>query len=400
MSDLLSRAIEIGREGFPASTEFARAATSLRDVLVAHAQGAQILAGDTPPERGTVVRRPNLAATLERIASDGPTAFYAGPVGAAISAAVGGMITLDDLGAFRPEWVTPLSSNIFGVTGWTIPPNSQGYLTLATLLLFEDVAQDLDPSDPAWSHALIESYRAVACERNDVVADPRHAPIPPKDLLDPRRLAGLMDGWSPDRAASRPVPDQKPGGTMYACVVDEDGMGVSFIQSNFRGIGSALGAGEAGFILHDRGGGFDLRPGHPNELGPGKRPLHTLSPTLWTEGGRLRMLLGTRGGHQQPQVLAQMAARLFMAGDSPGEAEARPRWVIGELADFEHSVVDVESTMPDAVVDGLIGRGHDVRRKPTLVGGGGPISVIDVADTGVRTAAADPRVDTATAAVR
>lgn len=401
MRDLLRRAIELGRDGFPVSTEYARASAMLHRRLSDHAAGAQILQHGEAPARGAIARRPNLADTLERVGDDGRDAFYRGPVAAAISSAVDGLIDPDDLAGFHPEWVEPVSSTVFGATGWTIPPNSQGYLTLATLVLFEQVADGLAPDDPAWTHALVESYRAVASERDDVVADPRHAPIPQESLLDRERLWTLMDGWSPDHAASRTRPSPKPGGTMYACVVDSDGMGVSFIESNFRGIGSAIGAGDAGFVLQDRGGGFDLRPGHPNEIAPGKRPLHTLSPTLWTEGDRLRMVLGTRGGHQQPQVLAQMASWIFGAGFSPGEAQASPRWAIADLSDVAaRSTIDVETAMADTIVDGLSARDHAVTRHTSLVGGGGPVSVIDLAADGLRTAAADPRVDTAAAATR
>ena len=398
---VLARAIELGHIGFAASTEYSRATHRMATFLGAHEAGAQLLVDGRPPLRGARVRRPNLARTLEAIAHDGRDAFYSGSVATSISDAVGGLITPEDVAAYSPDWTDPVSTDVFGVTGWTIPPNSQGYLSLATLAIFEALTPTLDPGDSRWTHILVEAYRAAASERDDIVADPAHAPLANDMLLDPERLAGLSSGISLERAAERRRPSPKPGGTMYLCAVDGTGMGVSLIESNFHGIGTGIGAGESGFILHNRGGGFDLQPGHPNEIAAGKRPLHTLSPTLWTEGGRLRTLLGTRGGYQQPQLVAQVGALMFGAGRSPGHAQAEARWTIGNLDDASAlSVVDVESDMSSHITHGLTARGHTLRQQSVRVPGWGPVAVIDIAAHGLRTAAADPRVDTASAAVR
>jgi gamma-glutamyltranspeptidase / glutathione hydrolase len=398
---VLARAIELGHTGFAASTEYSRATHRMATFLGEHEAGAQLLVDGRPPLRGARIHRPNLSRTLEAIAHDGLDAFYAGSVAATISEAVDGLITPEDLAAYSPDWVEAVSTEVFGVTGWTIPPNSQGYLTLATLAIFESLTPTLDPGDPRWTHLLVEAYRAIASERDDIVADPAHAPMANDMLFDPDRLGAIASGISPDDIAERRRPSPKPGGTMYLCAVDGDGMGVSLIESNFHGIGTGLGAGDSGFILHNRGGGFDLRPGHPNEIAPGKRPLHTLSPTLWTEGDRLRTLLGTRGGHQQPQILAQVAALLFGAGRSPGHAQSEPRWTISDLDDaLTHSQLDVESDMPSHITHGLTARGHTLRPQSARVSGWGPVAIIDIDSQGLRTAAADPRVDTASAAVR
>jgi gamma-glutamyltranspeptidase/glutathione hydrolase len=175
-------------------------------------------------------------------------------------------------------------------------------------------------------------------------------------------------------------------------------LGISLIQSNFEGIGSGIAAGDQGFFLHNRGAGFNVTEGHPNELGPGKRPLHTLSPSLWTRDGQLELILGTRGGHQQPQLLAQVAAHLFRAGDGPGTAQNRPRWTTEELSGSPR--LKVESTMPAPVVQDLRDRGHEVEIAGNLEGGWGPVSVITVDETGLRTGAPDPRVNTTAVAVR
>jgi gamma-glutamyltranspeptidase/glutathione hydrolase len=173
-------------------------------------------------------------------------------------------------------------------------------------------------------------------------------------------------------------------------------MAVSMIQSNFTGIGSGISAGRTGVFLHNRGGGFSLATGHPNEAAPGKRPLHTLSPTLWTRGDRAALVLGTRGGHQQPQYLAQMAALLLHTGLSPAEAEMSPRWH-AEGAGAGASVITVEGRMPGDVVDGLRVRGHAVEKGLDFPQGWGPVSVITIAEDGARVGAADPRVTSASA---
>lgn len=400
-ADLLRRAIHHGRSGFPASAEYSRSTHRMAEFLAGNEAGAQLLVDGRPALRGQRVHRPNLARTLERIAEEGLAAFYEGPVAKSVSEAVGGLITPDDLAAYSPDWVDPISARVFGVTGWTIPPNSQGYLTLATLLLFESLTPTLDPGDPRWTHTLIEAYRAVAAERDDVVADPRHAPLPNEALLDPNRLTAVAEQISMVTAAARRRPLPKPGGTMFMCAVDDMGMGISLIESNFRGIGSGIGAADSGFILHDRGGGFDLRDGHPNEIGPGKRPLHTLAPTLWSDGDRLRSVLGTRGGHQQPQLLAQVAALLLGAGRSAGNAQDAPRWTIANAdPTADTSVIDVESSMSNHITAGLAERGHTLRPQAARMSGWGPVSIIDVGPDGLRTAAADDRIDTASAAVR
>ncbi len=262
--------------------------------------------------------------------------------------ATGGRITMEDLAGMRSDWVQPLGLDVFGLTGWTVPPNSRGYVTLATVWLFEQLEPPLDPENPDFFHLLIEAYRSVAWELGDLVTDPDFAPLPPEELLNPDRLSRRLDRIDRTSVASWPPAAAPPGGTAYLCVLDRAGMGVSLIQSNYTGFGGGISAEGTGFFLHNRGAGFNLRPGHPNELAPGKRPLHTLSPTLWTKDGRLELLLGTRGGSYQPQILVQIAANLLYAGLAPRETQARPRWVI----DPDPERVRLEATAGEAIRQG------------------------------------------------
>lgn len=396
LSTLLAPVIALGTEGFPVSPELASDLIRIQDLVRDQGSAPPLYPGGAPPAAEQIISRPDLAGTLEQIGSVGRAAFYEGPVAAAITAATSGLVTADDLAANTADWVDPVGAAVFGQQAWTVPPNSQGYLTIAAAMLLEHLAPTPDPEDPAFHHAVIESYRAVAWERDDLVADPRHSPLTDAALLDPERILARAATITPDRVAAWPAPAEAPGGTAYFCAVDADGMAVSCIQSNFAGIGTGLSAGATGVFLHNRGAGFTLVPGHPNEAAPGKRPLHTLSPTLWTRQGRASLVLGTRGGHQQPQYLLQMAAALFVTEATVAEAQARPRWH-DDRDGGSGSVVSAEVRMPEQVVGGLRSRGHVVRPGPDLPPGWGPVSVIAIDDGGTRRGAADPRVSTATA---
>jgi gamma-glutamyltranspeptidase / glutathione hydrolase len=393
LEDVLRPAIRLATDGFAVSTELADALGRAEEDMAPQASATGLYPGGRAPAVGDRAHRPGLAATLRGLLTSGLGAFYSGRIAEEISAAVDGRIAPEDLESFAPEWVEPVAVDVFGLTGWTIPLNSQGYLSLGTAAVFE-MLEPPSPQDPEWTHLLVEAYRALAWQRDDVVSDPTTAELSARALVDPVRLRDAAAEISRDRAGMWPVPRPVPGGTAYMCAIDADGLAISLIQSNFMGIGSRIGAGEAGFFLHNRGAGFDLRAGHPNELHPGRRPLHTLSPSLWTERGAVRALLGTRGGHQQPQLMAQLAVRLFREGDDVARAQAAPRWTTDAIGPGAEPIVAVESRTPPEVVSGLQARGHTVNVSEDLVGGWGPVSAILVGENGRRSGAPDPRVDT------
>jgi len=399
LGDLLEPAIRLAHDGFEVSVELSSALGRLRERIRGQPSAPPLYPGGNTPPPQAVISRPLLAGTLESIAGDGRAAFYEGPTADAIEQATGGIVTTDDLSRNHPDWVAPIGIEVFGTRAWTVPPNSQGYLTLAAAWLFERLGVTTDPEDPAFHHAVVECYRAVAWERDDLVADPRRAPLPADRLLDPNRLAERLDRLDSDRSASWPQPKPMSGGTAYLCTADSAGMGVSMIQSNFHGIGSGISAADTGVWLHNRGAGFTLAPGHPNRAEPGSRPLHTLAPTLWSDAGRLRLLLGTRGGHQQPQYLLQVAALLFHAGLGPETAQASPRWEMEHAGAGSASHILMEARTSAAIVSGLEQRGHTVERAPDYLPGWGPVSII-ATDVDGFVAAADPRVTTAAAAAR
>jgi gamma-glutamyltranspeptidase/glutathione hydrolase len=395
MAQVLAPAIRLAEEGFPASAELSAALARRSGELAPQPSSRFLYPSGAPPQPGERLIRPDLAETLRTISEGGRAAFYQGKPGEEISRSVAGNITPEDLGGRQADWVEPVAAQVFGLTGWTVPPNSQGYLTLASTKVFELLSPPDDPSDPAWWHLMIESFRAAAQDRDEVVADPRHAPLSNEELMSEARWRERARSISRSARARFGTPQAVPGGTAFMCAVDGKGLGVSLIQSNYMGLGSGIAAGATGFFLHNRGAGFDLRPGHPNRLAPGKRPLHTLSPTLWTDRGRLAALLGTRGGYQQPQLLLQAAALLFKAGWSPARTQAHPRWAL-----TAGSTVEVESLTAPEVVGRLRSLGHTVHVAAEPRPGWGPVSLITVDETGLRTAAADPRVATAAAAAR
>ncbi|MGQ0849186.1 MAG: gamma-glutamyltransferase family protein [Actinomycetota bacterium] len=396
--DVLAPALRYADGGFPASEELNRALTIRAEALADQPIAAHLLPGGEIPGPGHQLRRPDLSRTLRDVADGGRSGFYEGFAGREITTATGGVITTSDLAQSQAEWVEPLSLEAFGLTGWTVPPNSQGYLTLAAAAVYAMVAGDMPIDDPPTWHLQIEAYRCQVADRGDVLADPDFLPVPAASLLGPDRIAAGAARVDPKRRMRYPPLASVPGGTAYMCVLDRSGVAVSLIQSNYMGLGTSICAGKAGFILQNRGAGFDLRPDHPNELAPGKRPLHTLSPTLWTQRGSLRALLGTRGGDYQPQLLLQMALRLFAAGLSPGSAQARPRWVIADLTNADAPVA-VEASTPSSVRTHLIECGHQVVEMEGLQHGWGPVSVITCDPSGVVDAGADPRGGTAAAEV-
>lgn len=390
LGDVLAPAIEYARDGFTATPELAGSLDRFHSQLGRQPAATGLYPGGIAPQVGDRVTRPALAETLEAIGHSGRDAFYAGPVGEAIVTATAGILADEDLERDQARWIDPISLDVMGWTGWTIPPNSQGYLTLAAAWIFEQLDPPRDPDDPLFTHAAIEAFRAVAWERDQYVADPRFAPLPPERLLSTSRLEERLSRISLSGRTDWPSPQPAPGGTAYLCVRDTAGMGISLIQSNYHGIGSRIGAGDAGFFLHDRGSGFNLDPDHPNELAPGKQPLHTLSPSLWTRDGELAMLLGTRGGDFQPQTLLQMLTYMRWAGLDVAAAQQRPRWTTEEWRRPDPAVV-LEPHHTAETVRALSAHGHATRLADGLMSGWGPVSVIAQIDHG-GIGAADPRV--------
>lgn len=394
LSTVLGPAIRLAADGFPASPLLVGSLGTLDGT--GRAQLAELVEQATLP--GARVRRPGVALTLQAITSGGRDAFYGGAFGEGLLALGRGVFDAADLERRQADWVEPLRATVFGVELSTIGPNSQGYLTLGAAGLATAAGLPGDAEDPQWAHLLIEAATAAGHDRPAVL----HEHADGAALLAAiERRSELLDH---DRASDRSAP-VADGDTTYLCTADESGMAVSLIQSNASGFGSWIVEPTTGINLHNRGLGFNLQPGHPAELGPGRRPPHTLCPAMATRDGELAAVLGTMGGDAQPQILLQLAARLFGHGRSPAEALGAGRWALkGPSSGFDTWTGDgpptvvVEGHAPTAWRSGLIERGHAADVAPSFDSGFGHAHVISVEPSGTLAVAADPRARVGSAA--
>ncbi len=392
LPDVLAPAVSLAEGGFPASPLLAFMLPALEGV-----DGCDELTGPDV-DTGDHLRRPGAARTLRAIAAEGRDGFYGGEFGERLVEVGAGEYTADDLARPGADWVAGLALDVWGHRVWTVPPNSQGYLSLAAAWIAERVGLavggELDPADDAWAHCLVEASRLAAYDRPQVL----HEHADATRLLAPDRLAERADRFDPQRAAALPGPSSA-GGTIYLCTADGDGLAVSLIQSNASGFGCHVAVPGTGVLLHNRGVGFSLEAGHPAEYGPGRRPPHTLSPALVTrDDGSLRTVLGTMGGDSQPQVVVQMLARLLVAGQDPGAVIGGPRFTLAadgstgfDLWERPDHHVRIEHHSPAAWREGLERRGHRVEVAEPDVAGFGHAHLIDLDREGHPAGAADPR---------
>jgi gamma-glutamyltranspeptidase/glutathione hydrolase len=272
-----------------------------------------------------------------------------------------------------------------------VPPNSQGFVLLEMLAAFERMGIDPDPLGPdAATIALI--VRAARADRDRYLADPAAMRVHVATLLDDGHLAALTDEV---RAHTVGVPVRGAphhGDTIGLVTADAAGNAVSLIQSLYDGLGSGILEPVTGIVPHSRGAQFVLDPDHPNVLAPGKRPAHTLMPAMAHRGGRPAVVLGTMGGHGQPQINATNLVRVADLDLSAADALASPRWLVGGLDEGDGWVL-AESTVPDTATDALSAAGFRVERIPAPSGELGHSHVIRVRSDGSFDVGSDARAD-------
>ena len=353
---LFEPAIGYARRGFLVSPVVAQ--IWLRQVaLGAYPEFARVfLPEGRAPAAGEVFRCPDHANTLEAIAASDGQAFYRGAIAEAIAAAAkreGGAMTLADLAEHEPEWVTPLGVDFHGVRIHQLPPNGQGLAALIALGVLDRCdLEGLDADSAELQHLAIEATKLGIADAAAHVADPAAMRVEAETLL--------ADGYLRERAAlirrdraQAPDPGKPPqGGTVYLAAADAEGLMVSYIQSNYRGFGSGIVAPGTGVALNNRGSCFSLDPGHPNCVGPRKRPFNTIIPGFATVGGAPLAAFGVMGGSMQPQGHVQIALRLFARGQNPQAAIDAPRWRV------EGGDLMVESAWSGAFRAALAARGH------------------------------------------
>ena len=384
----LAPAIRYAEAGVPVAPRVAFDWVRAQDTLSGRGRDFY-LSGGTAPAVGTLYRHPEQAEVLRRIAAEGRDAFYAGAVAEDMVAALraaGGSHTLEDFAACASDYTDPISGIYGGTELVEHPPNGQGAAAILILNILShfDLAA-LDPYGAERAHLEAEATKLGYDARNRIIADPDHT-ARLEHLLAPetaRRLAALI---SPDKT----LPQDLPGAeavhrdTIYITVVDQDRMAVSLIYSIFHSFGSGIASDRFGILFQNRGGGFTLEEGHPNEAGPGKRPMHTIIPGMLRQEGRVAMPFGVMGGPYQACGHARFVSNLVDYGMDPQEALDGPR-LFPEAGELK-----VERSYPDAVRAALAEKGHKVVVPDTAIGGG---QAIAIGADGVLTGGSDPRKD-------
>src|SRR5688572_93436 len=362
------------------------------------------------PRTGETWKNPNLASTLEKIAQGGRDAFYKGDIARTIDAyfkANGGFLGYEDLAAHQGEWVEPVSTNYRGYDVWELPPNGQGIAALQILNLLEPYdLKSYGFGSPEHVHLFVEAKKLAFADRARWYADPAfqagidHDALVGK-LISPEYAARRRALIDPERAAKAVDAGAalNQGDTIYLTVADADGMMVSLIQSNYRGMGSGMLVPGLGFIFQDRGEQFVLADGHPNSFEPGKRPFHTIIPAFLTKDGKPWVSFGVMGGAMQPQGHAQIVMNLVdfgmnlqEAGDAPRihhDGSTEPQGHVTAMA--TGGVLNLENGFPQETIRALQRMGHRLEWADGPYGGYQAIARDPV--TGVYAGASESRKD-------
>lgn len=385
---ILAPAIHYAEAGVPVAPrvafDWAKDAGRLQGVARTH-----YLKNGKALQVGDIFRAPGQAEVLRRIAKQGRDGFYKGEVADDMITALqgfGGKHSADDFALAACDETTPISANYNGIEVVEHPPNSQGATALLMLNMFAelDIAA-MEPTGAQRVHIEAEATKLAYDARNRFLADPDHS-ARLEHMLDidtARRLAALID---PKKAMASPaaISEAVHKDTIYITVVDRDGMAVSLIYSIFHGFGSGIASEKFGILLQNRGAGFTLTEGHPNELKGGRRPMHTIIPGMIREGGKVVMPFGVMGGGYQPCGHARFASNLTDFGMPPQEAIDAPR------AFTDGGVLRVERGYSDAVRQTLADMGHKIEIPEVAIGGA---QAIRIRSDGVLEGASDARKD-------
>jgi gamma-glutamyltranspeptidase/glutathione hydrolase len=357
-ADLFAAAIGYARDGYAVTPvvadKWAKAVPILGDVP---GFAEHFLPRGRAPAVGEIFASPGMAASLGKIATTQGEAFYRGELAEAMIAhaeAHGGAHTLDDFAAHACDWVAPIALDYRGYTVHEIPPSGQGIAALMALGILEHFDLSSRPVDsPEVQHLEIEAMKLAFADLYRYVGDPRTMDLTPGEILDRAYLASRARLIDRKRAQDFKHGTPPRAGTVYLTAADAGGMMVSLIQSNYMGFGSGIVVPGTGISLQNRGTGFSLQPGHPNRIGPGKRPFHTIIPGFVTRDGKPYASLGVMGGAIQPQGHVQTLVRLLDYRQQPQAVLDAPRWKVNEGLSL-----DVESSVAPSARDGLAALGH------------------------------------------
>jgi len=344
---------------------------------------------DKAPKPGDLFKLPAQAKTLRLIADSYGEEFYSGIVAKKIvshAEKTGGLITLEDLNNHKATWEEPISLEFKGATLHELPPNGQGLAALIMLGILKNFdLNSYNPDSTETLHLQIEAMKLAFADGYHYISDPSTSLLNPSLLLDKNYLNQRASLINPAKAQKFEYGIPKQSDTVYLTSADAEGMMVSYIQSNYMGFGSGIVIPDTGISLQNRGNGFSLIEGHPNQVGPNKRPYHTIIPAFVTKKGKPLMSFGVMGGPMQPQGHAQMIIRIFEYGQNPQAAVDAPRWRV-----TQGMKVSLEPEFNDTTFNGLRQLGHQVLKSHYFDFGGAQI--IYKAEDGY-IAASDPRKD-------
>jgi gamma-glutamyltranspeptidase/glutathione hydrolase len=387
LAETLAPAIHYADEGIPVAPRVAFDWADDLSCLKGVARDYYSFGGKAPAV-GQIFRAPGQAEVLRRIAREGRAGFYEGEVAEDMIAslrALGGTHTLDDLADTACDYTAPISGLYNGIDLVEHPPNGQGATAILLLNILRHFdLKAMDPFGAPRAHIEAEATKLAYDARNRFIADPDHM-TRLDHMLSPdtaARLAALIDPRKamPDAA---PLTEAVHRDTIYITVVDRDRMAVSLIYSVFWGFGAGLASTKFGINFQNRGAGFTLTEGHPNEAGPGKRPMHTIIPGMIRQGGRVTMPFGVMGGAYQPCGHARFVTNLTDFGMDPQAAIDAPRCFSGPGG------MEVERGYSDQVRAELAALGHRVIIPDTPLGGAQAIRI----DGDILVGASDPRKD-------
>ena len=362
-ADLMAPAIEIAERGYLVPVVVQQkwtAATPLLQSLPGFAES--FLPWGRAPNVGELFQFKAAAKGLRAIAQTKGRAFYEGEIAEALvrfSDQHGGAMTLKDLANYQAQWVEPIAQNYRGYTLHEIPPNGQGIAALIALGILENFDLASMKVDGVESqHLQIEAMKLAFADVYRYVADPKHMEVTPAQMLDPAYLKSRANLIDMKKAQNFYAGNPVKGGTIYLTAADENGMMVSFIQSNYMGFGSGVVEPSYGISLQNRGFGFstDSKGLNPaNLVAPGKLPFQTIIPAFLTQNGQPVMSYGVMGGNMQPQGHMQTLVRMVDYGQNPQTACDAPRWRYNEGMS-----INAEANMDANTVQGLNDLGHEL----------------------------------------
>lgn len=329
---IFAPAIAFAEEGMPVSPKLVGWFKAATDLLQQWERSADaFLVDGKPPQGGSILRQPHLAATYRLLATEGRDAFYRGPLGKDVVKYVqqsGGVLAYRDLQEHHSDWVEPISTNYRGYEVHQLPPNSQGLTALEMLNILEGFdLKSLGFQTAEYVHVFLEAKKLAFADRDRYISDPAFSEIPVAQLLSKEYAEQQRARINPLKATAFYTPTLERGGdTMYLCTADSEGNVVSLIQSLYNGFGSGVVGGNTGMLLQNRGAYFSLNPDHVNYLQPGKRTMHTLMPAMVLKEGQPYLAIGTMGGDAQPQVQAQLLSAIIDFGLNIQQAISAPRW--------------------------------------------------------------------------